>query len=157
FTSAEANLVQQGNTLAEVIENNTSITNLQSNVFLFTASISGHAYADPDGNGVQGDTEPGLAGVTVDLVDDSGARVARAVTNSSGAYTFTNQTGIPGTGNFTVALDAAANPHLAQTAAQVAQDPAVGVSRGGLSFTNQDLGVIGTQVNFLGGFGSTAG
>ena len=39
FNKDELNIMQQGNTLAKVIEANTNITNLQSDVFLFKASI----------------------------------------------------------------------------------------------------------------------
>ena len=41
FTPSEQAIFQQGNTLAKVIEANTGVTNLQSNVFFFQASISG--------------------------------------------------------------------------------------------------------------------
>src|SRR5262249_39586515 len=41
FTSGELKIMQQGNTLAKVIEANTNITNLQSDVFLFKTSIGG--------------------------------------------------------------------------------------------------------------------
>jgi hypothetical protein len=160
FTSAEANLLQQGNTLAEVIANNTSITNLQANVFFNRLKISGHVFADPDGNGTRGDTEPGLAGVTVNLLDDTGTVIASTTTDSGGGYDFTEQAGIPGTGNFTVALDpkALAAAGLAQTSAQVSQDPGtIHLSRGNLDITGQDFGVIGTKVDFLNGFATTTG
>jgi hypothetical protein len=159
FNSTEQALIQQGNTLAKVIQNNTSITNLQADVFTNHLEISGHVFADPDGNGSQGNTEPVLAGVTVDLADASGNPIpgVTAVTDANGEYDFSDQTGIAGTGQYMVILDAAANPHLTQTAAQVAADPHPLLSRGNLDITNQDLGVIGTQVDFLGGFASTAG
>ncbi len=41
FSPSEEAILQQGNTLAKVIEANTGITNLQSDVFMFQASISG--------------------------------------------------------------------------------------------------------------------
>jgi hypothetical protein len=94
FTSAEQSLLAQGNTLSEVIENNTSITNLQSNAFFNRLSISGNVLV----NGV------GLAGVVIQLKDSSGAVVATATTDSQGRYHFTEQTGIPGTGNYTVSI-----------------------------------------------------
>jgi hypothetical protein len=156
FNSEEVNLIQQGDSLGEVIENNTGITNLQGNVFFFRASISGTVYADPDGNGFRGDTEPGVAGITVNLVDGGGTVVATTTTDAQGRYSFTNQTGIPGTGNFTVTVSLPST--LAQTAAQVAQDPGViHLSRGGLTFTNESFAVVGTQVDFLNGFASTTG
>jgi hypothetical protein len=159
FNSTELALIGQGNTLAKVIKNNTSITNLQSDVFTNHLEISGHVFADPDGNGSQGNTEPVLAGVTVDLADANGVPIpgVTAVTDATGEYDFSDQTGIASTGQYTVILDAAANPNLTQTAAQVAADPHPLLSRGNLDITNQDLGVIGAQVNFLGGFASTTG
>jgi hypothetical protein len=160
FTSGEVAIINADNTLAKVIENNTQITNLQSNVFFFTEEISGHVFADPDGNGFQGDTERGLNGVTVNLLDNSGNVLASTTTDATGEYDFTDLTGIPSTGNFTVSLDptALAAAGLAQTSAQIAQNPGtIHLSRGGLDVVNQDFGVISTRVNFLNGFGSTAG
>ncbi len=157
FNSTEVSLIQQGNTLAKVIGNNTSITNLQSNVFFNRLEISGHVFADPDGNGTQGDTEPALAGVTVDLLDGNGNMIASTKTDATGEYDFSDQNGIASTGQYAVVLDAAANPNLTQTAAQVAADPHVLLSRGDLDITGQDLGVISAKVNFLNGFASTAG
>jgi hypothetical protein len=158
FNSTEQALINQGNSLAKVIMNNTSITNLQTDVFTNQMEISGHVFADPDGNGVQGDTEPALAGVTVDLADANGVPIpgVTAVTDASGEYDFTDQTGIASTGQYTVILDATANPHLTQTAAQVAADPHPLLSRGDFQVTNQDLGVISREVNFLNGFATTA-
>jgi hypothetical protein len=156
FNSEEAGLIQQGNTLAKVIANNTSITNLQSDVFFNRLEISGHVFADPDGNGFRGDTEPGLKGVTVNLLDDTGTVVASTTTAATGEYDFTEQAGIPGTGNFTLSLSLP--PTLTQTAAQIGQNPGVvHLSRGNLDITNQDFAVLGTQVNFLNGFASTTG
>jgi hypothetical protein len=157
FNSTEQALIQQGNSLAKVIQNNTSITNLQTDVFFNQLEISGHVFADPDGNGIQGDTEPVLPGVAVDLLDDKGNVLSTTTTDATGEYDFSDQTGIASTGNYSVTLDATANPHLTQTAAQVAANPHVLLSRGNLDITNQDLGVIGAQVNFLNGFSSTTG
>jgi hypothetical protein len=80
FTPAEQTLLARGNTLAKVIEGNTGITNLQSNVFFFKESVSGTVFLDPDGNGVRESGEPGIQGVTVNLLDNTGAAVASAVT-----------------------------------------------------------------------------
>ena len=41
FSPSEEAILRQGNTLAKVIEANTGITNLPSDVFVFNASISG--------------------------------------------------------------------------------------------------------------------
>jgi hypothetical protein len=105
FSSAEANILNQGNTLAKVIETNTGVTNLQSDVFIFQASISGTVR---DGSG------QGVAGITVQLLDTSGNVLATIVTDSQGRYTFNQQSGpaskpdigsgISATGNYQVAL-----------------------------------------------------
>jgi hypothetical protein len=156
FNSTELSLIGQGNTLAKVIENNTPITNLQSNVFFFTEKISGQVYADPDGNGTRGDTDPGMPGITVNLNDGSGNVIATTTTDGNGEYDFTDTTGIPATGNFTVSLSLP--PTLTQTAAQIAHNPGtMGLSRSGLDFESEDFAVLGTQVNFLNGFGGAAG
>jgi peroxidase len=156
FTTAEQNLIAQGNTLAEVIENNTPITNLQSNVFIFTASISGSVFLDADGGGVRASSDPPLTGFTVNLNDDDGNVVASTTTDINGNYSFTNQTGIPGTGNFTVTVSLP--PGWAQSAAQIAHNPGtIAVSRGGLTFTNENFAVLRASEDFSGGFASTAG
>jgi hypothetical protein len=111
FTADEQKMIQ-GSTLAKVIEANTSITNLQSNVFFFKASISGTVSSasgnnrgTPDlRNGNRHDSQQGLAGITVELKDDQGNVLATTTTDSRGHYTFTEQTGIEGTGNYTVDL-----------------------------------------------------
>ncbi len=67
FTPAEQAILNQGNTLAKVIEANTNITNLQSDVFIFQASISGTVGLNPGPvHGV------GVPGITVELQDTSG-------------------------------------------------------------------------------------
>jgi large repetitive protein len=58
-----------------------------------TGSIAGTVYEDLDSNGSQGGTEPGIAGVTVELLDSAGNVLATTVTDGNGAYEFT---GLPG-------------------------------------------------------------
>ncbi|HEX3358530.1 MAG TPA: peroxidase family protein, partial [Tepidisphaeraceae bacterium] len=45
FTPEEMRIIRQGNTLAQTIENNTDITNLQSDVMVFRASVSGTVFS----------------------------------------------------------------------------------------------------------------
>jgi hypothetical protein len=125
FTKEELNIFHQGDTLAKVIEANTNVTNLQSDVFVFKASISGSVtlggytgYAIPQGLGVPG--------VTVQLRDDSGTILATTVTDRSGHYSFDQQNGIGGTGTYTVALVLPSG--MTQTSANPA---AITISRGG--------------------------
>src|SRR5262249_28491695 len=51
LTSNELNILQGGNTLTRVIEANTGLTNLQSNLFFFKASIGGTVFLDPANGG----------------------------------------------------------------------------------------------------------
>ncbi|HTQ39030.1 MAG TPA: peroxidase family protein, partial [Pirellulales bacterium] len=113
-------MVQQLNntTLAQIIERNTPLTNLQSDVFLFHASISGTVTSgmlqpgpgpSPFGIGPSGFGGPGggfggggfggggpgggqnsqgLAGLTVNLIDSDGDVVATTTTNGRGQYSF---------------------------------------------------------------------
>jgi hypothetical protein len=103
FNADELNILRQANTLTRVIERNTDITNLQSDIFFFKASIGGTVFLDKDGGRSTPD-ELGLPGFTVNLNDDSGKVIATTTTDSHGDYSFTDQTGLPGTGKFTVSL-----------------------------------------------------
>jgi hypothetical protein len=102
----ELRIFQQGNTLAKVIEANTGITNLQSDVFVFKASISGTVASESRGNGHQNPAPPaqGLPGVTVELEDASGDVLATTVTDGKGHYSFDQLHGLSATGDYTVRL-----------------------------------------------------
>jgi hypothetical protein len=95
FTPEEMSILRQGSTLAKVIEANTNVTNLQSDVFLFKASVGGAVVVNAAGR------VTGLPGATVQLKDDSGAVVATTVTGPQGRYSF-NQ--LSGTGSYTVSV-----------------------------------------------------
>src|SRR5205807_9585882 len=84
----ELNIPQQGNTLAKVIEANTNITNLQSDVFRFKASISGTVFLNQNRF-----DRGGAAGVTVQLKYSNGDVVATAVTDRQGRYSFNQLSG----------------------------------------------------------------
>ena len=109
FTPAEQALLNQGNTLAKVIEANTGITNLQSNVFIFQASISGTV-----GLNLGPLHGLGVPGITVELQDTSGDVLATTTTNSRGQYSFNqlsgpaanpvNAPGVSGTGDYDIVL-----------------------------------------------------
>ncbi|HVX09808.1 MAG TPA: peroxidase family protein [Pirellulales bacterium] len=101
-------LVNQLNntTLAQIIERNTTLTNLQSDVFFFYSNIQGtllaapspanHAPPGPHGaNPVN--PPPLLAGVTVELIQN-GQVIETTTTNASGGYQFQDV----GTGIYTV-------------------------------------------------------
>jgi serine-aspartate repeat-containing protein C/D/E len=59
---------------------------------LLPGSISGHVHDDPDGNcttGSEEDEKP-IAGVTIELLDQSGAIVQTTTTDANGSYQFSN-------------------------------------------------------------------
>jgi hypothetical protein len=148
FSSAEAKIMDQGSTLGQIIENNTDVTNLQPDVFKFTASISGTVSFAQNGNnqGGNGDGGNGVAGITVQLQDANGNVVATTVTNQHGNYTFTQQSGpaanptiasgVSHTGDYQVVLV------LPQNLQQVGPHPGtIDITRGGLNVTGVNFSV----------------
>ncbi|MBW8873571.1 MAG: carboxypeptidase regulatory-like domain-containing protein [Acidobacteria bacterium] len=63
-----------------------------------TASVGDRVWLDSNGNGAQDTGEPGLNGVTVELLDASNNVLATATTSGDGNYTFSNLMG----GNYSV-------------------------------------------------------
>ncbi|MEA2602424.1 MAG: large repetitive protein [Acidobacteriota bacterium] len=89
-----------------------------------TFSIGDRVWKDTDGDGVQDAGEPGISGVTVQLLNGSNTVIATTTTDSNGNYTFSNVA----VGNYTVKvvssslpagytptfdLDGVATPHTA--------------------------------------------
>jgi hypothetical protein len=102
---AEIGVVLHAPTLAKVIEANTGITNLQSDVFFNRVSIGGTVLDDDHGTSRFKPRDVGVPGVTVELfATGNPIPVATTTTDSNGHYEFTEQTGIPGTGTFTVQI-----------------------------------------------------
>ncbi|MCA9100193.1 MAG: hypothetical protein KDA63_03525 [Planctomycetales bacterium] len=92
FSSQDVNQLRQ-TTLADVIRRNTTVTNLQDNVFRMTASVSGTVTGEAGGgqrrkHGGAGQDAAALAGVAVELLNDAGEVVDATVTNSQGFYLF---------------------------------------------------------------------
>src|SRR5262249_52899443 len=122
FTNGGQNLLNKANTLSEVIQANTDVTNLADDVFHFTGSISGKVGVTHNDTGNGGH---GLSGVTVQLTDTSGNVLATTTTDSHGRYSFdqlsvaaadpTNPSGVSHTGTYKVALNLP--PGLLQTSA----------------------------------------
>jgi hypothetical protein len=162
WTPAEQNILEQGNTLAKIIEVNTNVTNLQADVFKFTASINGtvslqDGHRNPDG----GDFGNGLAGVTVQLQDTSGDVLATTVTNRNGYYFFNQQSGpsanpeiasgVSATGDYQIVLV------LPQDLQQVSPNPGtIHISRGGVNVTGVNFSVQFDSDTFTGESGSAA-
>ena len=87
FTSQESQIFQRESSLAKIIMANTEITNLQADVMLFQASISGTvSVAGARRPGSWG--QEGAAGITVQLEDTSGDILAVTKTDSHGDYSF---------------------------------------------------------------------
>jgi hypothetical protein len=78
----------ENTTLSDIIKRNTTITNLQSNVFFMKAEINGKVFVDVNGNGRQDRVETGLAGITVQLLNPGGTLMDTAVTGRDGRYHF---------------------------------------------------------------------
>ncbi|HKA07032.1 MAG TPA: peroxidase family protein, partial [Gemmataceae bacterium] len=72
FTGADLVAIENVR-LADVIKRNTTITNLQDNVFFFTAgTISGHVFFDLNRDGTRDAGELGLRGILVQILDGAG-------------------------------------------------------------------------------------
>jgi len=161
-------LVNQLNhtTLAQIIERNTSITNLQSDVFLFHAGISGTVsngmfqsgpspfgpgggfggaggFGGPGGGFAGGQNGQGVAGLTVNLIDPDGDLVATTTTDARGHYSFN----VGGTGQYEV--------QLVTGAKQSTSSRTVDISRGDVFVNGLDF--VLNLLGGLGGHGPTSG
>ncbi|HHH49487.1 MAG TPA: hypothetical protein ENK52_00755, partial [Saprospiraceae bacterium] len=58
--------------------------------YYFVSTISGFAFEDNNGNGIQNLGDEGLNGITVMLLDENGNMVAQTVTTNGGNYQFEN-------------------------------------------------------------------
>lgn len=85
---ADAVRAVQNTRLADVIRRNTGLTNLQSDVFLFRASIGGTVFGDRNGDGARQGIEAGIAAAAVTLLDASGATVASTRADARGVFAF---------------------------------------------------------------------
>jgi hypothetical protein len=121
-----------------MIEANTNLTNLQSDAFLFRASISGTISAP---FGVHRDSrQQGLSGVTVQLENQSGSVLATALTDRQGHYRFDNFSGIAGTGTYNVRLS------LPSGDTQASANPAaIAISRGDVNISGVNFTVATAQ------------
>jgi peroxidase len=151
FSPSEEAILQHGNTLAKVIEANTGVTNLQSDVFGFKASISG-TVSLASGGSDHGSAQSGASGITVDLEDAKGNVLATTTTNSQGHYNFNqlsgpaanplNNPGVSGTGSYRVVLVPPASLR------QVSKNPrSILISRGGTSASGVNFVVAHAATN----------
>jgi protocatechuate 3,4-dioxygenase beta subunit/uncharacterized protein YuzE len=77
-----------GTTAAFTLAPGDAKRDVDAGVVLQTASIGDRVWLDRDRDGIQDDGEPGVAGVTVQLLDGDGNVVATRVTDSNGNYLF---------------------------------------------------------------------
>jgi hypothetical protein len=127
FSGDELQDLLETTSLAKIIERNTGVTNLQSNVFFLNNSIHGTAFDATSGSSVP------LAGVTVQLKDDTGTVIATATTNGAGSYTFDTPDDFAATGNYTILATKTGF-------SAVTTDPlAVSISRGDINIANADF------------------
>jgi hypothetical protein len=91
LNAQELAIFNQENTLAKIIMANTEINNLQENVMLFRASISGKVSVA--GGAHSTTVNNGTGGITVQLQDTSGDVLATTVTDQRGDYSFNQLSG----------------------------------------------------------------
>ncbi|QDS99636.1 peroxidase family protein [Adhaeretor mobilis] len=88
FSEEDVQQIEESS-LSDIIQRNSSVTNLQDNVFFMSATVSGTVVEESSANGKhdRGGTQ-GAAGVTVELLNDEGEVVDTTTTDSSGFYAF---------------------------------------------------------------------
>jgi hypothetical protein len=101
----------QHTTLADIIERNSTITNLQDNVFFMRAQVQGQVFADVNGDGRTSRGEIGLAGISLDLLNSDGELIGSTTTDRNGFYRF----GFSETGNYQVRVTLPTGAVLAAT------------------------------------------
>ena len=113
FNREELKILQQSNTLTKAIEANTHITNMQSDAFVFHASISGKIIGKQ------------VNGITVLLDDGDGNVVSTTTTDKHGNYVFGN---IDGVGDYTIVVDLPSGSTL--------DSHVIEITRGGVNIRN---------------------
>jgi hypothetical protein len=120
-------------TLSAIIQRNTTVKNLQSNVFFMSAEINGQVFTDLNGNGRQDRVENGLGGITVQLLNDEGTVLDTTVTGRDGRYRFRS---FDETGDYQIRVV----PPTKFTTNTTTRD--VLISRGGLTVSGVNFGLI---------------
>ncbi|MBI9070067.1 MAG: choice-of-anchor A family protein [Melioribacteraceae bacterium] len=86
--------VTSGQTTCITLEPGENNLSVDAGVYLNTASLGDFVWNDVNKDGIQNDTETGIAGITVNLFDCNEVLVSTTVTNGKGNYLFNNL--IPG-------------------------------------------------------------
>ncbi|HEX3451629.1 MAG TPA: SdrD B-like domain-containing protein, partial [Isosphaeraceae bacterium] len=137
WSPSELKIFEQGNTLAKVIEADTDITNLQSDVFLFTASISGTVVSDQGHATDWWSSSRGVADVTVELEDSNGSALATTTTDGEGHYSFDQLNAVSATGDYMVRLIAPSGFKQAS-----ANPSTILISRGDISVRGVNFAIV---------------
>ncbi len=116
--SADSDVDSSGSTSSFIISATDDIVTVDAGVFE-TAGVGDRVWDDLDGDGVQDPGEPGVGGVTVELLDAGGATIDSTTTAADGTYGFSGLT--PGT----YTLNFAAPVGAAPTGADAGGDDAV--------------------------------
>ena len=124
--------------LSDIISRNTSISNLQKNVFTFRSEVNGQVFVDKDANGRIGRGEHGLAGVKIELLNDVNEVIATTKTNRHGRYSFDD---FKETGDYQVRI--VVNKQMSLTTAGTQNFL---ISRGDLRVSNRNFGVRSSQL-----------
>jgi protocatechuate 3,4-dioxygenase beta subunit len=114
------------------------------------ASVSGEAFSDVNGNGSLDGGEPGIAGVTINLLDSSGNVVQSTLTDGNGDFSFA------GIGPGTFSVQEPYQPGFSLTTpGSYSVTTSSGSATTGLLFGNfQDVTVSGTVYNDMNGNGA---
>ncbi len=118
-------------TLADIVRRNTGITNIQDNLFVFNATISGRVFLDLNVDGLLNRLERGLGGISVELLDADGAVMATTTTARNGAYRFSGLE----IGSYQVRVV------LREGLKQTSAEPAESVVTRGMAFNGVNFGV----------------
>lgn len=87
FTGRELDDLQHTR-LSDLIKRNTTLTNLQDNVFIFETVVTGRVFGDGNRDGIFNPQEMGLGGRVIQLVNADGNVVATTKTRPDGTYVF---------------------------------------------------------------------
>jgi len=149
FNTEETTLFQKANPLAEVIMANTEITNLQANVMVFRAQLSGTVVVERVTS--SGPQTSAASGVAVQLRDEDGDIVDTTRTDSRGQYSFNQLSGPASSPTITPGLSSVGIYTITITAPrgtrQTSPNPGpIQLTRGDVRVSNINFTVVVTQV-----------
>jgi peroxidase len=125
FSGSELRRIEQ-TSLADIIVRNTNVTNLQDNVFFTTAEVTRRVVAESG-------SDTSVEGIEIQLLNDEGAILASALTDSEGRYLFDD---FDETGDYQIHII------LPSTLVSITSDSLdVLISRGGLRLRGFDFAI----------------